>query len=220
MSRIKHLKRLNSHHRECIGLPPADLKRMDQIAKNIGGYDILLREIYSESAAGKLSRILREEKAQTVDIETEARRVAKRERISAKGKERRLERERFAQAAIIQKVKATRGLTKRIGTPLNGFVYAISNPVWPGWLKIGSALIVEERLAQFNTGDPYASYKLEFFTHSNDRVACERAIHSAFSQCRGKGEWFQITVDSVRHAIYAFHRAAEIGSTKKVEPNC
>ncbi len=41
-----------------------------------------------------------------------------------------------------------------------GYVYMITNPAWPGWYKIGTALDAESRCRQYNTGTPYRDYEV------------------------------------------------------------
>ena len=81
------------------------------------------------------------------------------------------------------------------GRSREGFVYIISNPVWPGLVKIGHAFDTQDRLASFNTGDPHRAYVLEFSRYFEDRIAAEAGMHALLHDCRGQGEWFQISAD-------------------------
>lgn len=62
-----------------------------------------------------------------------------------------------------------------------GYVYAITNPAWPGYYKIGSAIDVNDRLNSYQTSSPLRDYKLEIYAFSEDRVADEKRIHLSFS---------------------------------------
>lgn len=75
-----------------------------------------------------------------------------------------------------------------------GFVYIITNPVYDGWVKVGSALNMEERLASYQTCDPNRGYKIEFIWHFDNRKEAERLAHNALHKHRGNGEWFKLNV--------------------------
>lgn len=75
-----------------------------------------------------------------------------------------------------------------------GFVYIITNPVYDGWVKVGSALNMEERLASYQTCDPNRGYKIEFIWHFDNRKEAERLAHNALHKHRGNEEWFKLNV--------------------------
>ena len=75
-----------------------------------------------------------------------------------------------------------------------GYVYAISNPAWPDWIKIGMAIDAEDRLNGYQTSSPMRDYKLLHYVPSKDRGKLERVAHKAASLCgERQGEWFKIT---------------------------
>ena len=75
-----------------------------------------------------------------------------------------------------------------------GYVYAISNPAWPDWIKIGMAIDAEDRLNGYQTSSPMRDYKLLHSVSSKDRGKLERVAHKAASLCgERQGEWFKIT---------------------------
>ena len=76
-----------------------------------------------------------------------------------------------------------------------GFIYVISNPAWPGTVKIGCAIDVESRLKGFQTGSPARDYRLEHAIYTSDRRATEKVLHQLFDGHRMQGEWFAISVD-------------------------
>jgi hypothetical protein len=69
-----------------------------------------------------------------------------------------------------------------------GFVYAITNPAWPGYMKIGSTIDVYDRLNTYQTGSPDRDYKLEHFVFVHDRLKFETEIHLKYES---KGEWIK-----------------------------
>tara|TARA_X000001382_G_scaffold44584_2_gene30138 strand:- start:432 stop:926 length:495 start_codon:yes stop_codon:yes gene_type:complete len=75
-----------------------------------------------------------------------------------------------------------------------GYVYAISNPAWPDWIKIGMAIDAEDRLNGYQTSSPMRDYKLIHSVSSQDRGKAERVAHKAAALCgERQGEWFKIT---------------------------
>ena len=75
-----------------------------------------------------------------------------------------------------------------------GHVYAISNPAWPEWVKIGMAIDAEDRLNGYQTSSPMRDYKLIHSVSFQDRIKAERVAHKAAALCgERKGEWFKIT---------------------------
>ena len=89
----------------------------------------------------------------------------------------------------------SRSIVELEGRARAGFVYIISNPVWPGLVKIGHAFDPQDRLSSFNTGDPHRAYVIEHTRYFEDRVAAEAGMHALLHACRGQGEWFQISAD-------------------------
>ena len=75
-----------------------------------------------------------------------------------------------------------------------GYVYAISNPAWPEWIKIGMAIDAEDRLNGYQTSSPMRDYRLIYSIATQDRGRLERIAHKAAAKCGEKqGEWFKIT---------------------------
>ena len=79
------------------------------------------------------------------------------------------------------------------------YVYVISNPTFPGWLKIGKASNVKSRLSVYQTADPLRRYKLEFCAFVKDPKKYEKMFKA---RCDGKLEWFTgLTVDKAIEMI-------------------
>ena len=75
-----------------------------------------------------------------------------------------------------------------------GYVYAISNPAWPEWVKIGMAVDAEDRLNAYQTGSPSRDYILIHSIPSKDRAKTEREAHNiASTNSTRLGEWFKIS---------------------------
>lgn len=73
-----------------------------------------------------------------------------------------------------------------------GFIYIIYNKSFPGWVKIGMAVDVEDRLKQFQTSSPHRDYTVVKSYKVSDRREAELKAHKALDiKGRGrKGEWF------------------------------
>jgi len=73
-----------------------------------------------------------------------------------------------------------------------GYVYIITNPAFPGYFKIGSALDVKKRLSQYQTYCPKRDFEMPIYYFSMDRYKEERDYHS---QLKCLGEWYEGDVD-------------------------
>ena len=83
-----------------------------------------------------------------------------------------------------------------------GNVYLISNPAWNGWLKVGRAMSVADRLNAFQTASPYRDYKIEYAIAVEDAPKIERLLHNALkNKFRSKYEWFKLDVSDALNII-------------------
>jgi len=74
-----------------------------------------------------------------------------------------------------------------------GYVYVITNPAWPEWVKIGMAIDAEDRLNGYQTSSPMRDYELVHAIPTPDRARAERVAHKAAAMCgERKSEWFKI----------------------------
>jgi hypothetical protein len=84
---------------------------------------------------------------------------------------------------------------------IQGYLYLAENPVWPGWLKLGSSCDLQRRLGAFQTSDPFRAYRISAYIFLDlplDKVAiktlvgAEKIIHSIISRSfPTKGEWIK-----------------------------
>ena len=81
-----------------------------------------------------------------------------------------------------------------------GHVYAITNPAWPEWIKIGKAIDAEDRLSSYQTSSPMRNYKLVHSVHFDDRNKAEKKAHLLAAtrtmhpwNKHDNGEWFKLT---------------------------
>lgn len=90
------------------------------------------------------------------------------------------------------------------GLHSEGYVYAIRNKAWPGWVKIGKAVDANHRLNSYQTSSPMRDYELIHAVYFDDRNQAERDAHTA-AERKGErqGEWFKITEEQALDVLYA-----------------
>jgi len=77
-------------------------------------------------------------------------------------------------------------------------VYAIVNPAWDGWVKIGKAVSADDRLNGYQTSSPYRDYTVLSRISVPNRHEKELVMHRIFednAEAR-KGEWFKISEET------------------------
>ena len=79
-----------------------------------------------------------------------------------------------------------------------GYVYAISNPAWNDYVKIGSSVDVYDRLSSYQTSSPLRDYELVGYVFSNDRLSLEKEIHSKFER---NNEWIKTDKNSIKRFL-------------------
>ena len=89
-----------------------------------------------------------------------------------------------------------------------GYVYAIRNPAWPDWIKIGKAVDAEDRLRSYHTGSPMRDYKLVHAVFFDDRNEAERKAHLLAAaktthpwNKNDNGEWFRLTEEQAMEVL-------------------
>ena len=85
--------------------------------------------------------------------------------------------------------------------PKSGFVYVISHPAFPGYVKIGSACDVTNRVNQLRTSYPTGHTKIHYAELCEDRHAVERRAHQIMAPYRADGEWFRVDAVSACEAV-------------------
>lgn len=77
-----------------------------------------------------------------------------------------------------------------------GFVYVITNPAWPEWVKIGHSRNPARRLDNYQTGAPARDYELHGYVYFSDRYTAEHEIHERVRPIsyQSEGEWFMVDV--------------------------
>ncbi len=77
-----------------------------------------------------------------------------------------------------------------------GYVYAVCNPAWKGWYKVGMAVDAADRCSGYQTSSPFRDYKVSYSKCFEDRREAERLAHSALKENKIEhaNEWFKQTL--------------------------
>ncbi len=85
---------------------------------------------------------------------------------------------------------------------VEGQVYAITNPNFPDWVKIGMAIDAEDRLNNYQTSSPFRDYVLQYKYDVNNRRKAESQAHTELQKSyERKGEWFKCTPEQARVVV-------------------
>jgi predicted DNA binding CopG/RHH family protein len=76
-----------------------------------------------------------------------------------------------------------------------GYVYAIGNPAWKDWIKIGSAIDVNDRLNSYQTSSPLRDYYLIDYYFVEDRLLEESSLHSKYER---NSEWCKVSQEDIK----------------------
>ena len=85
-----------------------------------------------------------------------------------------------------------------------GFLYIIQNPIYPGWVKIGSTIDLNRRLQSYQTCDPFQSFEIVYSEYCTNRKDVEIKVHNMLAKHRGNGEWFKIDLKKAIKKIKSF----------------
>lgn len=77
-----------------------------------------------------------------------------------------------------------------------GFVYAIGNSAWPDFVKIGSAIDVDDRLNSYQTSSPLRDYFILDYYCVYDRILEEDYLHDLFKD--RNSEWCKVSYDEIK----------------------
>ena len=84
-----------------------------------------------------------------------------------------------------------------------GYVYVISNPAWPDWVKVGMAIDADDRCSSYQTSSPLRDYVLHCAISSDDRRKDESKAHKRLDTVASdrRGEWFKMSVEEATDCI-------------------
>ena len=91
---------------------------------------------------------------------------------------------------------------EKYDSSVEGQVYAITNPNFPDWVKIGMAIDAEDRLNNYQTSSPFRDYVLQYKYDVNNRRKAESQAHTELQKSyERKGEWFKCTPEQARVVV-------------------
>ena len=91
---------------------------------------------------------------------------------------------------------------EKYDSSVEGQVYAITNPNFPDWVKIGMAIDAEDRLNSYQTSSPFRDYVLQYKYDVNNRRKAESQAHTELQKSyERKGEWFKCTPEQARVVV-------------------
>lgn len=85
-----------------------------------------------------------------------------------------------------------------------GYVYAIGNPAWKDFVKIGSAIDIDDRLNSYQTQSPHRDFYIIDYYFVLDRRKEETILHSMFTD--RQSEWCNVSHDKIKE-IYKQRKA-------------
>ena len=90
--------------------------------------------------------------------------------------------------------------TYKLDSIKEGYVYAITNPAWPEWVKIGMAVDADDRCNGYQTSSPFRDYAIEHMVVTNNRRVAEVQAHKAAAKIaeEQRGEWFKIDIEQAK----------------------
>jgi len=88
--------------------------------------------------------------------------------------------------------------TYKLGNIKEGYVYVITNPAWPDWVKIGMAIDADDRCNSYRTSSPHRDFVLEYTVETDNRRTLEQAAHKEARKVasKTKGEWSKLDVET------------------------
>lgn len=77
-----------------------------------------------------------------------------------------------------------------------GYVYAIANPAWQNYIKIGSAIDVYDRLSSYQTSSPFRDYYIIDYYFVDNRLEEENKLHMMFDR---NSEWCKVSEHEIKN---------------------
>ena len=93
--------------------------------------------------------------------------------------------------------------TYKLDSIKEGYVYAITNPAWPEWVKIGMAIDANDRCNGYQTSSPFRDYKVEHVVATKNRRAAEAEAHKLATKLavETRGEWFRLDIEQAKTVL-------------------
>lgn len=77
-----------------------------------------------------------------------------------------------------------------------GYLYIVTNPSHPNFVKVGVTENINSRLHVYQTGDPNRKYKVEFYIFHPDCYTAEKRVKELMKPFAKsiKNEWYEIAL--------------------------
>jgi hypothetical protein len=110
-------------------------------------------------------------------------------------------------------------VTKLYHQEKSGDVYAITHPLRKGWVKVGKAMLAENRLGSYQTGDPFREYKLLCKLFVEDNATAEKELHDLFEAeaSERRLEWFKISQKKTKELFDEFGNRSQRMATSEIQ---
>ena len=81
------------------------------------------------------------------------------------------------------------------------YIYCVINRAWSGWVKVGQADNVDERVKKYNTGSPMRDYECVFKMKVSDIYYAEKNIYNKYNMTNEwtKSDWNDIKKDIIEY---------------------
>lgn len=101
--------------------------------------------------------------------------------------------------SLVQR-KRKRNDNKRIALN-SGYVYIITNPAFPEWVKVGSTINIDERLRSYQTSDPKRGFVVNWSEIFDDRIDIENKLRKLIKNegIEISNEWCKIHYSKVKY---------------------
>lgn len=81
-------------------------------------------------------------------------------------------------------------------TGKGGYLYIITSPAYPGWVKVGTTLNLNNRLHTYQTGSPFRDYKVLYSLYHPEYLQAEKLIKDTMKYFakKIKNEWYEVDI--------------------------
>ncbi len=85
----------------------------------------------------------------------------------------------------------------------SGFLYVVTHPKHPGWVKVGQTINTRSRLSSYQTGDPDRGYLLYVAAPTLGRRHAEWLAHKTLLRLgyEKKNEWFRVSAEVAERVV-------------------
>lgn len=86
----------------------------------------------------------------------------------------------------------------------SGYLYIIINPIYKGWVKIGTTGNLKQRLHTYQTGDPFRKYTIIFSLYHPKFREAEKILKTTMKpfSTEIKGEWYKVDLNMAKSRLH------------------